>query len=89
MRMLCEATSGYICNFNVYSSTAGRLQDTVLSIVRPYIGTHHHIHMDNCYNSVNTPELLVQNATIRSNRGLLQNLKNILLNEQKTKFARN
>ncbi|XP_050452133.1 piggyBac transposable element-derived protein 5-like [Cataglyphis hispanica] len=93
VRMLCEATSGYICNFKVYSGTAGRLQDTVLSILRPYMGFHHHIYMDNYYNSVNTAELLLQNSTricgtIRSNRGLPQNLKNIRLNEHETKFAR-
>ncbi|EFN87013.1 PiggyBac transposable element-derived protein 4, partial [Harpegnathos saltator] len=90
VRMLCEATSGYICNFKVYSGTAGRLQDTVLSILRPYMGFHHHIYMDNYYNSVNTAELLLQNSTricgtIRSNRGLPQNLKNIRLNEHETK----
>ncbi|KAK2579429.1 hypothetical protein KPH14_002641 [Odynerus spinipes] len=93
VRMLCEATSGYICNFKVYSGTPGRLQDTVLSILRPYMGFHHHIYMDNYYNSVNTAELLLQNSTricgtVRSNRGLPQNLKNIRLNEHETKFAR-
>ncbi|CAK9809258.1 PiggyBac transposable element-derived protein 4 [Anthophora quadrimaculata] len=47
VRTVCEATSGYICNFKVYSGTAGRLQDTVLSILRPYMGLHRHIYMDN------------------------------------------
>uniref|UniRef100_A0A1B0B473 PiggyBac transposable element-derived protein domain-containing protein n=1 Tax=Glossina palpalis gambiensis TaxID=67801 RepID=A0A1B0B473_9MUSC len=36
--MLCEASSGYICNFKVYSGAGATLQDTPLSILNPYKG---------------------------------------------------
>ena len=93
VRMLCEGTSGYICNFEVYSGAGAKLQDTVLSILDPFVGFHHHIYMDNYYNSVNTAELLLQKntrvcGTIRANRRFPSNLKDIKLKEQETKFAR-
>lgn len=52
----------------------------------------YHIYMDNYYNNVNTAKLLLRNTTkvcgtIRKNRGLPQNLKNIRINEHETKFA--
>ncbi|CAK9801059.1 PiggyBac transposable element-derived protein 4 [Anthophora plagiata] len=93
VRMLCEATSGYICNFKVYSGSEATLESTVLTILDPYVGFHHHVYMDNYYNSVHTAELLLQKktrvrGTIRANRGLPRNLKNVTLKQHESKFAR-
>ncbi|KAL6421456.1 hypothetical protein ACFW04_013911 [Cataglyphis niger] len=93
VRMLCEGISGYICNFEIYSGSGAKLQDIVLSILHPFVGFHHHIYMDNYYNSVNTAELLLQKkrrvcGTIRENRGIPSNLKNITLKKHETKFAK-
>lgn len=75
IRMLCESESGYICNFEVYSGQGKKLQETILSVLEPYLGQWHHIYQDNYYNSVSTAELLLRKktllcGTIRENRGL-------------------
>jgi hypothetical protein len=91
--MLCEGTSEYIYNFKVYSGAGTKLQDTVLSILHVFVGSHHHIYMDNYYNSVKTAELLLQKNTrvcgiIRTNKGFPSNLKNSTLKENEAKFTR-
>ncbi|KAI4476035.1 hypothetical protein M0802_014946 [Mischocyttarus mexicanus] len=73
--MLCESKSGYICNFEIYSGQGKKLQETILSILEPYLDCWHHIYQDNYYNSVSTAELLLKRktlvcGTIRENRGL-------------------
>jgi hypothetical protein len=79
--MLCKGTSGYICNFE-HSGAGAKLQDTVLSIVYPFVGFHHHIYMDNYYNNVKTAELLLQkNTRICGTIRFPSNLKNIILKE--------
>ncbi|CAK9820225.1 PiggyBac transposable element-derived protein 4 [Anthophora quadrimaculata] len=93
VRMLCEAASGYICNFKIYTGSGATLENTVLSILDPYVGFHHHTYMDNYYNSVHTAELLLQKnirvcGTIRANRGVPKNLRDITLKEHEAKFAR-
>ncbi|KAL6420058.1 hypothetical protein ACFW04_011915 [Cataglyphis niger] len=75
IRMLCESESGYICNFEIYSGQGKKLQETILSILEPYLDCWHHIYQDNYYNSVSTAELLFRRktlvcGTIRENRGL-------------------
>lgn len=75
IRMLCESESGYICNFEIYSGQGKKLQETILSVLEPYLGQWHHIYQDNYYNSVSTAEILLRKktlvcGTIRENRGL-------------------
>ncbi|XP_046831401.1 piggyBac transposable element-derived protein 5-like [Vespa crabro] len=91
--MLYETASGYICNFKVYSDSEATLENTILTILDPYVGFHHHVYVDNYYNSVHTAELLLQKktrvcGTIRANRGLPKNLRNVTLKQHETKFAR-
>jgi len=50
--MLCEARTGYVCNFRVYAADGQKLKDTVLSVIGPYKNMWHHIYQDNYYNSV-------------------------------------
>jgi hypothetical protein len=74
VRMLCEGTTGYIYDFKVYSDAGTKLQDTVLSILLVFVGSHHHIYMNNYYNSVKTAEFLPQKnmrfyGIIRANKG--------------------
>lgn len=61
IRMVCEAKTGYICNFRMYCGEGSRLQETILHLLGPYSNLRHHIYMDN-YNSVATYELLLQNS---------------------------
>lgn len=75
VRILCESESGYICNFEVYTGEGKKLQETILSVLKPYLGYWHHVYQDNYYNSVSTAEILLKNktlvcGTIRENRGL-------------------
>ncbi|KAI4480732.1 hypothetical protein M0802_014124 [Mischocyttarus mexicanus] len=75
IRMLCESESGYICNFEIYSGQGKKLQETILSILKSYLGCWHHRYQDYYYNSVSTAELLFRKTilvcgTIRENRGL-------------------
>ena len=91
--MICEATLDYICNFKIYSSAGKKLQDTILSILHPFVGLYHHIYMDNYYHSVDTAELLLQKntricGTIKLHRRFPHSLKNTKLREHETKFAR-
>ncbi|KAF7382530.1 hypothetical protein HZH68_015449 [Vespula germanica] len=87
-------SSDYDTNENIIVNGVDdrKLQDTVLSILDPFVGFHHHIYMDNYYNSVNIAELFLQRntrvyGTIRANREFPPNLKNTILKEHETKFA--
>ncbi|XP_037935156.1 piggyBac transposable element-derived protein 4 [Teleopsis dalmanni] len=93
IRMVCEAKTGYICNFRMYCGVGSRLQDTILNLLKPYCNLWHHIYMDNYYNSVATCEILLQNSfrtcgTIRVNRGLPSCLKNPKLAREESIFRR-
>ncbi|XP_026467688.1 piggyBac transposable element-derived protein 4-like [Ctenocephalides felis] len=93
IRMVCEAKSGYICNLKIYCGNGNSLQSTILDILEPYLNLWHHVYMDNFYNSVNTSLLLLQNktricGTIRTNRGLPEELKNLKLKRGETVFRR-
>ena len=78
VRMVSE--TGYICNLEIYTGEGKKLQETILSILQPYLGSWHHIYQDNYYNSVSTSEILLKNktrvcGTIRENQGLPNQLK--------------
>lgn len=93
IRMVCEARTGYICNFRMYCGEGSRLQETILNLLEPYSNLWHHIYMDNYYNSVATCELLLQHSfrtcgTIRINRGLPLCLKNAKLARGESMFRR-
>ncbi|KAK1341005.1 hypothetical protein QTO34_017405 [Cnephaeus nilssonii] len=49
--MLCESKTGYICNMEIYTGEGKKLNDSILSLLQPYLELGHHIHQDNCYNS--------------------------------------
>jgi hypothetical protein len=53
VRMLCEATTGYISNMEIYTAHGKKLNDMVMSVLEHNLGVHHHVHQDNLYNSVN------------------------------------
>ena len=57
-----------------------KLEDTILSVLDCNANLYHHVYQDNYYNSVSIAEKLLVNktracGTIRSNRGLPNNLK--------------
>ncbi|CAK9796586.1 hypothetical protein ANTQUA_LOCUS799 [Anthophora quadrimaculata] len=91
--MLCEARSGYICNFDIYCARGIKLKEIILSVLSPYLYLWYDIYMDNYYNSVAITEELLQKQTnvcrtLRKNRGVPHCLKNINLKESGTDFRR-
>jgi hypothetical protein len=57
-----------------------QLQETILSVLEPYLDQNYHVYQDNYYNSVATAEHLLLRkvrvcGTIRVNRGLPPDLK--------------
>lgn len=94
VRMLCEAVTGYICNFHVYAADGKKLEDTVLTVIEPYKNIWHHIYEDNYYNSVKMAKILLRNkvrvcGTIRKNRGLPPSLQTLQLSRGQHEFRRN
>ncbi|XP_014472553.1 PREDICTED: piggyBac transposable element-derived protein 4-like [Dinoponera quadriceps] len=94
VRVLCEAVTGYVCNFHVYAADGKKLEDTVLTVIEPYKNIWHQIYQDNYYNSVNMAKILMKNkvrvcGTIRKNRGLPRSLQIIQLSKGQYEFRRN
>ena len=84
VRMVCESTSGYICNFKIYAAEKNPLLHTIQSVLEPYYNLWHHVYMDNFYNSVKNTEILLRHGiricgTIRINRGFPTCLKRVKL----------
>ena len=93
VRMVCEATSGYICNLEVYTTEGKNLIQTITLVLEPYIKLWHHVYMDSYYNSVANTEILLSKkfrtcGTIRVNRGLPTSLKTLQLKKGESRFCR-
>ena len=73
--MVCESETGYICNIEIYTAEGKKLEETILTLLDPYLHRWHHVFQDNYYNSVQIAENLLAKktrvcGTIRANRGL-------------------
>ena len=73
--MVCESSTGYICNLHICDGKCGPLTETVGFLLEPYKGKGYHLHQDNYYNSVHQTNKLLHKlirvyGTIRVNRGL-------------------
>nr|XP_012153228.1 PREDICTED: piggyBac transposable element-derived protein 4-like [Megachile rotundata] len=93
VRMVCEASSGYICNLEIYCAQGKSLIATILSVLSPYLNLWHDIYMENYYNSVKVAEELLQRktnvcGTIRANRGVPNCLKSATLKNKSMEFRR-
>ncbi|PNF29691.1 hypothetical protein B7P43_G13061 [Cryptotermes secundus] len=80
VHVVMESTSGYAGNLEIYSGKGKKLQETIVSILDPYLDQNYHVYQDNFYNSVATAEYLLSRkvhicGTIRVNRGLPPDLK--------------
>ena len=76
--MVSESSTSYICNLKIYRGEEKKVQETVLSVLEPYLCSWHHVYQDNYYNSVSTSGILLQNeirvcGTTKENRGLQNN----------------
>ncbi|CAF1549098.1 unnamed protein product [Didymodactylos carnosus] len=91
--MVCEATSGYICNLEIYCAKGLKLRDTILNLMTPYFDLWHHLYMDNYYNSVENSQILLKHkiricGAIRINRGVPVCLKTVQLKKGETVYRR-
>ena len=78
--MISVSEIRYICNLEIYMGEGRKPQETILSVLQPYLGSWHHGYQGNYYNSVSTSEILLKNKsrvcrTIRENCGLLNQIK--------------
>ena len=77
--MVCESSTGCICNLQIYDGKCGPLTEMVGFLLEPYEGKGYHLYPDNYYNSVHQMNELLQKlirvcGTIRVNCGLLKDM---------------
>jgi hypothetical protein len=73
--MVCEATTGYIDHMEICTAEAKKLDETIFSVLEPYLDLWHNVYQDNYYISVEVAEkLLIRKTrvcrTMRVNRGI-------------------
>jgi hypothetical protein len=56
VHVLTESTSGYTGNLEIYANEGKKLQETILSVLEPYLDQNYHVYQDIYYNSVGTAE---------------------------------
>ena len=84
--MVTESTSGYIFNLEIYASEGKKLQETIFTLLEPYLDQNYHVYQDIYYNYVTTAETLLSRqvrvcGTVRVNRGLPPEIKNESVSE--------
>ena len=47
VRMVTESTSGYILNFKIYAGEGKKLQETIFTLLEPYLDQNYHVYQDN------------------------------------------
>lgn len=85
--ILCEAESGYVLDFSLYSGISQTLREIVFSLTHRYFGMGYHLYMDNYYNSVKLTQELYENGmhssgTLRLSRGAPRVLKVLAANKK-------
>jgi len=80
-RMVTVSTSGYILNFDIYAGEGNKLQETIFTLLEPYLEQNYHVYQDNYYNHVTNAETLLSRqvricGTITVNMGLPPEMKN-------------
>jgi len=60
VRMVCESSTGCICNLQIYDGKCGPLTETVGLLLEPYEGKGYHLYQDNYYNSGHQTNELLQ-----------------------------
>ena len=77
--IVCESSTGYICNLQIYDGKCGPLTQTVAFPLEPYEGKGYHLYQDSYYNSVHQTNKLLQKlirvcGTVTVNCGLLKDM---------------
>lgn len=95
IRMLCDSTTGYICNFYIYSCAEQQSEIAILKLLTPFTDKWHHVYMNNFCNSVELAQQLLfkkiricSTDTIEPNQGLPEILKKAKLKIFEATFKR-
>ena len=67
--MVCESSTRYICNLQIYDGKCGPLTEMVGFLLEPYEGKGYHLYQDNYYNSVHQTNELLQITERHDRRG--------------------
>ena len=60
VRMICESSTGYICNLQIYDGKCGPLTETVGFLLEPYERKGYHLYQGNYCNSFHQTNELLQ-----------------------------
>ena len=79
--MVTESTSGYILNLEIYAGEGKKLQETIFTLLEPYLDQNYHVYQDNYCNHVTIAKTLLSRqvrvrGTIRVKRDLPPEMKN-------------
>lgn len=93
VRMVYEASSAYIYNFEIYYAQGKSLITTIFSMLSPQLNLWHDVCMDDYYNSVKVAEELLKHktnicGTIKANRRVPNCLKSNTLKDKSMEFRR-
>ena len=58
--MVTEGTSDYILNLEIYAGEGKKIQETIFTLLEPYLDQNYHVYQDNYYNHVTIAELSFQ-----------------------------
>ena len=78
--MVCESSTGHICNLQIYDDKCGPLTEMVGFLLKPYEGKCYHLYHNNYYNSVHQTNEILQKlirvcGIITVNGGLPKDMK--------------
>jgi hypothetical protein len=60
VKVVSESTTGYIGDLQIYVAEGKKLEDTVFSVLEPYLDQWYHVYQENYYNSVRIAENLLE-----------------------------
>jgi hypothetical protein len=68
--MVCEDTTAYIGNMELYTAEGKTLEETILPDLESYLNLWYHVYRDNYYNNVEiTEKLILRKTSLRDNQG--------------------
>jgi len=51
--MVTESTSGYIVDLEIYAGEGKKLQETIVTLLEPYLNQNYHVHFSVLFESIN------------------------------------
>jgi hypothetical protein len=71
--MVTESTSGYILNLETYAGKGKKLQETIFTLLEPFLDQNYYVYQDKYYNHVTIAEtLLSRQVRVCGRKGKVQ-----------------